>query len=101
VTLQDHGIVLFLQRFIHSLSRFVTPLSALRESTRAALAEAELEYSWVLARYQGDPDASGLDEAVSEFSQFMDLSCRRERLVSDRKRVASEVDAEIERLVGA
>jgi hypothetical protein len=61
------------------------------------LAEAELEYSWVMELLDGDPDSTHLTQLVSEFDAFMTAENRRNTLRTDRKRVAAEVDAEIRR----
>jgi hypothetical protein len=71
VTLQDQGIYIFLQRLIHSLSRFAPPVTALKEASAHVLAEAELEYSWVMELLDGDPDSTHLTQLVSEFDAFM------------------------------
>ena len=97
VTLQDQGIYIFLQRLIHSLSRFAPPVTALKEASAHVLAEAELEYSWVMELLDGDPDSTHLTQLVSEFDAFMTAENRRNTLRTDRKRVAAEVDAEIRR----
>jgi hypothetical protein len=61
------------------------------------LAEAELEYTWVMDLFNGDPDGADLAPLVSEFDAFMSAENRRETLGTDRKRVAAEVNAEIQR----
>lgn len=95
LTLQDHGIYVFQQRFIHSLSRFAPPITALKTASDHVLAEAELEFSWVIEQFDGDPDDDELRTLVTAFGDFMDQEDRRVRLRTDRKRVASEVNAEI------
>lgn len=97
LTLQDQGIYIFLQRLIHSFSRFAPPISTLREASGHVLAEAELEYTWVLDLYEGDPDSPELVEVVREFDDFLGSDGRRDVLATDRRRVATEVAAEIRR----
>jgi hypothetical protein len=94
-TLQDHGIYVLLQRLIYSLSRFAPPLTALKEASSHVLAEAELEYTWLMDLFQGDPDGTELNQLVSEFDAFMSAENRRNTLRNDRKRVAAEVAGEI------
>jgi hypothetical protein len=97
VTLQDQGIYVFLQRLIYSFSRFPPPLTVLREASAHVLVEAELEYSWVLALLDGEPDEQKLAQLSGEFGVFMSAEDRRSILRTDRKRVAAQVEAEITR----
>jgi hypothetical protein len=98
LTLQDQGIYIFQQRLIHSFSRFVPPMTALKEASGHVLAEAELEYSWVFDLGEGkDPDGTEFAQLVDDFDAFMRTGDRRGRLQKDRRRVASEVEAEIKR----
>jgi hypothetical protein len=96
-TLQDQGIYIFLQRLIHSLSRFAPPLSVLREASGHVLAEAELEYSWMLELFEEELDSEDMRSLIGEFDSFMAADDRRALLRADRKRVASQVSAEIAR----
>lgn len=100
VTSQGQGIYIFLQRLIHSFSRFAPPLTVLKEASGHVLAEAELEYSGVLELFEGHPDAPELAGLVREFGPFMSSERRRDLLREDRKRVASQVAAGIRRLHG-
>lgn len=93
LTLQERGILVFQQRLIHSLSRFVTPVDALREASTHVFAEAELEYDWV---FELDGTAP-LDDLVAEFGGFMDAEQRRAALRTDERRVRAEVRAELRR----
>lgn len=97
ITLQDQGIYIFLQRLIYSFSRFPPPLTVLREASAHVLAEAELEYTWIMALFEGDPDDPELGQLADEFGTFMSAENRRQVLRSDRKRVAAQVEDEIER----
>lgn len=93
LTLQDRGILVFQQRLIHSLSRFVTPIDALDEASRHVLAEAELEYDWVF-----DLDGRApLDALIADFAGFMEADQRRAALRTDERRVRAEVRAELRR----
>lgn len=96
-TLQDQGIYIFLQRLIHSLSRFAPPLSVLREASGHVLAEAELEYSWMLGLFDGELDSPEMRSLIGDFDAFLGADDRRQLLGVDRKRVASLVSAEITR----
>lgn len=91
LTLQDRGILVFQQRLIHSLSRFVTPVDVLLETSRHVLAEAELEYDWVFERDGTAP----LDELIAAFADFMDAEGRRAALRTDGRRVRREARAEL------
>lgn len=93
LTLQDHGILVFQQRLIYSLSRFVTPSDTLQEASRHVLAEAELEYDWV---FELDGTAP-LDALIANFANFMDADERRAALRTDERRVRAEVRAELRR----
>lgn len=96
-TLQDQGIYIFLQRLIHSLSRFAPPLSILREASGHVLAEAELEYTWMLELCLEELDSEDMRNLIAQFDTFMAADDRRALLRADRKRVASQVSAEIAR----
>jgi hypothetical protein len=98
-TLQDQGIYVFLQRLIHSLSRFAPPLTALREASAHVLSEAEIECTWVTELFHGDPDGPELAALIGQFDAFMREDDRRGALRTDRKRVAAQVDAEISRRI--
>jgi hypothetical protein len=96
LTLQDHGIYIFLQRLIYSFSRFAPPLTVLKEASGHVLAEAELEYSWVMELFDAeDPDGPELQELVLAFGEFMDAENRREGLRRDRKRIKAEMESQI------
>ncbi len=99
-TLQDQGIYVFLQRLIHSFSRFAPPVSVLREASGHVLAEAELEYTWMLELFDGEPDSSEMQALIGEFDAFMGAEDRRTLLRHDRKRVSAQVSAEIARRRG-
>jgi hypothetical protein len=94
-TLQDQGIHIFLQRLIHSFSRFAPPLSVLREASGHVLAEAELEYTWMLELFDGELDSPEMRSVIGDFDAFMRAEDRRMLLSSDRKRVSAQVSAEI------
>lgn len=96
-TLQDQGVYIFLQRLIHSLSRFAPPLSILREASGHVLAEAELEYSWMLRLFDGELDSPDMRGLIGEFDAFMGEDDRRALLGADRKRAASQVSGGIAR----
>lgn len=91
LTLQDRGVLVFQQRLIHSLSRFVTPIDALHEASRHVLVEAELEYDWV---FELDGTAP-LDSLIADFAGFMDAEDRRAVLRKDDRRVRAELKAEL------
>ena len=99
-TLQDQGIYIFLQRLIHSLARFAPPLSILREASGHVLAEAELEYTWMLDLFGGELDSAEMRALIGDFDAFMRTDNRRALLREDRKRVTAQVAAEIARWLG-
>jgi hypothetical protein len=88
-TLQDQGVYILLQRLIHSLSRFAPPLSALREASAHVLAEAELEYTWMLELFTAELDSPQMSTLIGDFDAFMTAEDRRDLLRHDRKRVAA------------
>jgi hypothetical protein len=67
----------------------------LREASAHVLAEAELEYTWIMALFEGDPDDPELGQLADEFGTFMSAKNRRQVLRSDRKRGAAQVEDEI------
>ena len=85
------------REFLRQLSRFAPPVTTLKQASAHVLAEAELEYSWVMELFDGDPGSTHLMQLVSEFDAFMTAENRRNTLRTDRKRVAAEVNAEIRR----
>jgi hypothetical protein len=91
LTLQHRGILIFQQRLIHSLSRFVTPIDALLAASRHVLAEAELEFDWL---FELDGTAP-YDSLVADFAALMDADGRRGALQTDERRVRAEVRAEL------
>jgi hypothetical protein len=74
------SIYIFLQRLIYSFSRFPPPLTVLREASAHVLAEAELEYTWSMALFEGDPDDPELGQLADEFGTFMSAENRRQVL---------------------
>jgi len=93
LTLQDRGILVFQQRLIHALSRFVAPIDALLEASRHVLVEAELDYDWV---FELDGTAP-LEALVLDFAAFMNAEGRRGALRTDERRVRSEIRNELRR----
>jgi len=88
------------EELLRSLARFAPPLSILREASGHVLAEAELEYTWMLDLFGGELDSAEMRALIGDFDAFMRTDNRRALLREDRKRVTAQVAAEIARRLG-
>jgi hypothetical protein len=82
--LSDHGLYVFQQRFVHSLTRVVVGTEHFEAATGHVLAEAELEEEWV-DRLADLDQLDSIAEQVAAFQGYLSADMRNDLRVPDHR----------------